>query len=217
MISKDRTVENVTTVQPGTCGSGVIKKGQFLRITDIEGGQVGDFVALKLGDPTEYLDCLYTNMANGRWKWNEGATIFTNHFNRMWVINDDKTGVHFTGGGFCSNDARRLFLDPNDTRHGCRDCLEAALVENGIESYFLQSTSCFNIFMNVEYQEDGSWPAKPPVTKAGDYIELRAEMDIFWALSACIWPSAISGTPTPLRVETLISDRELERRHLTRS
>ena len=160
------------------------------------------FVALKQNDPTEYLDCLYTNMANGRWRWNEGATIFTNHMDRMWVIIDDKTGIHFTGGGFCSNDARKLFLDPNDTTKGCRDCLEAALLENGIEPHFLQSTSCFNIFMNIKYNEDGTWPAQPPVTKAGDYIELRAEMDIFWALSVCIWPAVNSGDPSPLRIET---------------
>jgi hypothetical protein len=63
-------------------------------------------------------------MANGRWRWHEGGAIFTNHMNRMWLITDDKTGVHFTGGGFCSNDVRKLFLDPNDTKKGCRDCLE---------------------------------------------------------------------------------------------
>lgn len=203
MTSLTREVERVMTVEPGTCKSGTVKRGQFLRITDLKGGQVGDFVALKSGDSTEYLDCLYTNMANGRWRWNEGATIFTNHFNRMWLIVDDKTGVHFTGGGFCSNDARRLFLDPEDSTPGCRDCLEATLAQNGIDPRFLQSTSCFNVFMNVDYRPDGYWPALPPVTKPGDYIELRAEMDIFWALSCCIWPSANSGPPSPLQVETL--------------
>jgi uncharacterized protein YcgI (DUF1989 family) len=199
---KNRTLEKSTLANPGTCWSGKIKKGQFLRVTDIEGGQVADFVSLKQDDPTEFLDCLYTNMANGRWRWHEGATIFTNHMNRMWLIMDDKTGVHFTGGGFCSNDVRRLFLDPDDTKKGCRDYLEDAFSDNGIEPQLLQSTSCFNIFMNVEYNDDGSWPAKPPITKAGDYIEMRAEMDIFWALSVCTWPHVNSGDPSPLRIET---------------
>ena len=36
----------------------------------------------------------------------------------------------------------------------------------------------------------------------GDYIELRAEMDIYWVLSACVLPSANSGDPSPLLVET---------------
>ena len=200
-------LEQSVTVQPGTCESGVVKKGQFLRVTDVEGGQVGDFVALKLNDPTEYLDCAYTNWANNGWRWKQGATIFTNHMSRMWVINDDKTSIHFTGGGFCSNDARRLFIDPDDTARGCRDCLEDTFADNNIAPHHLRSTSCFNLFMNVEYMPDGSWSAKPPVTKAGDYIELRAEMDIFWAMSACTLPSANSGHPSPLLVEIYAHER----------
>jgi uncharacterized protein YcgI (DUF1989 family) len=81
--SKNRTLEKNSIVHPGNCLSGSIKKGQSLRVTDVEGGQVADFVSLKLNDHTEYLDCLYTNMANGRWRWHEGSTIFTNHMNRM--------------------------------------------------------------------------------------------------------------------------------------
>jgi len=199
---KHRILEESHIIQAGTCISGTLQKGQRFRIVDVEGGQVGDFVAQKYGDPTEYLDCAYTNWANIGWRWKEGATIFTNHMNRMWVITEDKTGVHFTGGGFCSNDARRLFIDPEDNTKGCRDCLEEVLAKDDIDPHLLQSTSCFNVFMNVEYLPDGSWLGKPPITQAGDYIELRAEMDIYWALSACLLPSANSGDPSPLRVET---------------
>jgi len=201
MTSSNRTRVSSVTLEPGTCGSGTVKKGQSLRVTDVDGGQVADFVSFRQNDPSEHFDCLYTNLANGRWKWEEGATLFTNHLKRMWVIKDDKTGVHFTGGGFCSNDVRR-FLDRSDTVKGCRDGLEATLSENGIAPHFLQATSCFNIFMNIVYKEDGTWPAMPPVTKPGDFIELRAEMDIFWALSVCVWTPVLAGAPSPLRIET---------------
>ena len=203
MSPSDRTLESSVVVPPGTCQSGTIRDGQYLRIVDVEGGQVGDFVAIKLDDPTEYLDCTYTNWANLGWRWKPGATIFTNHMKRMWVIREDRTRIHFTGGGFCSNDARRLFFDPKDETKGCRDCLEETFAENGIPPHHLQSTSCFNVFMNVEYSPDGSWLTRPPVTKAGDYIELKAKMDIFWALSTCIFAPVNSGKPSPLRVEIL--------------
>lgn len=202
MKSSNGTLQSSVTVQPGTCGSGEVKRGQRLRITDVEGGQVGDFVALKLNDPSEYLDCAYTNWANIGWRWKEGATIFTNHMERMWLITDDKTKVHFTGGGFCSNDARKLFIDPDDTTKGCRDRLQDVFADNDIPPHYLQSTSCFNLFMNVDYLPDGSWLSQPPITKSGDCIELRAEMDIFWALSVCILPGVNSGCPSPLLVET---------------
>ena len=201
MSSKLDLIDSVT-IQPGTARTGEIRKGQKLRIVDPEGGQIGDFIALNLSDPTEHLDCSYTNWANIGWRWKQGATIFTNHMNRMWVLSDDPTGIHFTGGGFCSNDARRLFIDAQDETKGCRDCLEEVLEERYIERHCLRATSCFNVFMNVDYLPDGTWDSKAPVTQAGDYVELRAEMDILWALSVCVIPFEINKTtPSPLRVD----------------
>lgn len=55
--------------------------------------------------------------------------------NRMWVIAEDKTEIHFTGGGFCSNDARRLFIGPDDNIKGCRDCLEEVLAKDNIDPH----------------------------------------------------------------------------------
>ena len=191
---------DVVTVQPHRYATGTLTKGQTLRIVDVEGQQVADFISIKLGDPTEYLDCAYTNMLHMRWKWREGTTISSNHMNPLWTITDDKVGVHFTGGGFCSRDARRLYLQ--DDQKGCRDLLEDALAEHGIEPHFLQSVSCFNVFMNLDYAPDGSWVAGLPLTKPGDYIDLRAEMDLLWAVSVCIWPAVNGGHPSPLRFET---------------
>ena len=188
----------------GTYVSGLVRQGEVLRITDVAGGQVGDFVAVNHADPDEHLDCAYTNWANMRWRWQQGATLFTNRMNRMWVIKDDPTGVHFTGGGFCSNDARRLFLDPEDTTPGCRDCLERAFLEQGLQPHQLRSTSCISLFMNVDYSAEGEWITHPPVTKAGDYIDLRAEMDIFWALSVCVFPGVNDGPPSALQVDILV-------------
>ena len=201
MASQLGLLLNSLTAQAHTHATGTLKKGQTLRIVDVEGKQVADFVSIKPGDPTEYLDCVYTNWLLSRWKWREGDTIFTNHMNPMWTITDDKLGNHYTGGGFCSRDARIRFV--NDHQKGCRDVLEDAFADHGIEPHYLQSVSCFNVFMTVDYSLDGAWVIKEPLTKAGDYIDLRAEMDLLWAVSVCFWPAVVNGaTPTPLRFET---------------
>jgi len=81
--------------------------------------------------------------------------------------------------------------------------LEDAFADHGIPAHYLQSVSCFNVFMNVDYAPDGRWQIREPVTKAGDYIDLRAEMDLMWAVSVCAWPEVVNGTkPTSLRFET---------------
>ena len=44
----------------------------------------------------------------------------------------------------------------------------------------------FNVFMNIAVESDGRTLAtKPAVSKPGDFITLRAEMDCIVALSAC--------------------------------
>ena len=56
----------------------------------------------------------------------------------------------------------------------------------------------FNAFMNAEGFEDGRFDTLEPVTKKGDYISLRAEMDLLVAVSAC--PFDLLYTPKPLQV-----------------
>ena len=200
MTSQPGTLIDTTTIQPHMGGSGTVKSGQTLRIVDVEGQQVADFVSIKLGDPTEYLDCVYTNWELGRFKWVEGDSIYTNHLNSMWTITNDKCGLHYTGGGFCSRDARIKYGKKDG--NGCRDTIEDQYIKNGIDPNLLQSVSCFNVFMGVEYGQDGGWKIHSPITQAGDHIDLRAEMDLMWMVSVCAWPEVVNGErPSPLRFE----------------
>jgi uncharacterized protein YcgI (DUF1989 family) len=200
MTSKLGRLVESTTIQPHRGGSGDVMKGQTLRIIDVEGQQVADFVTIRQDDPTEFLDCVYTSWDLGRYKWKEGDVIRTNLMNPMWTIVSDKTANHYTGGGFCSRAARRLYLN-NDER-GCRDVIQDVYRDHGYDPNLLQSVSCFNIFMTVTYAPTGEWTIGPPITKPGDYIDLRAEMDVTWMVSVCAWPEVVNGPkPTPLRFE----------------
>ena len=205
MTSQIGKMIHTHTAPAHTYAIGRLKKGQVLRIVDVDGQQVVDFVTLKLDDPTEYLDCVYTNWMLGRYKWHKGDAIYSNHLNPLWTIIDDTVDDHYTGGGFCSRDARIKFQV--DDQKGCRDTLEDAFSANGISPQHLRSVSCFNIFMNVAYTPDGRWEIGVPKSKAGDYIDLRAEMDVFWASSVCFWPAVVNGAkPSPLRFESYDGD-----------
>ena len=63
------------TVQPHHGASGVLQKGQRLRIVDLEGQHVTDFIAVKRDDPLEYQDMIYSNLENGRYQWQVGDTL----------------------------------------------------------------------------------------------------------------------------------------------
>lgn len=190
------------TYPPGAYATGHLKQGQTLRVIDLEGEQVAALIGLREGDPYEYLDCLYTNYVLGRWKWGKGDVIYTNEMNQLWTIVDDTVQVHY-GGGYCSRGMRIKYgIDSND---GCREVLQAALKVNGIDPRLLREISSFCIFMNAQYQSDGTWSVNRPKSKAGDHIDLRAEMDLLWAASVCSQPPVrrpVNGDrPTPMRFE----------------
>jgi uncharacterized protein len=66
---------------------------------------------------------------------------------------------------------------------GCREHLTAALAPYGIG--FAQVTDPFNVFMNTAIDEAGRMAIYTPLSTAGDHLELRAEMDLIVAVSAC--------------------------------
>jgi uncharacterized protein YcgI (DUF1989 family) len=201
----DFLVESLT-IEPDSGGSGVVKKGQTLRVTDIEGQQVGCFLSVTEEDPMEYTDCIYTNWRNGRYKWREGDFVYSNHMNPLWFIADDKTANHYTGGGFCSRDAFQHYCDSDQP--GCREILQSEYRKLGMDPNLLQSVSCIGLFMNVEYAPSGEWLVSEPITKSGDYIELCAATNLIWMTSVCGWPKVINGEkPTPLRFELYGSTR----------
>jgi uncharacterized protein len=42
-----------------------------------------------------------------------------------------------------------------------------------------------NLFMNVPFDADGRLDFAPPTSQAGQYVALRAEMDLVLVMSAC--------------------------------
>ncbi|MGE0520654.1 MAG: DUF1989 domain-containing protein [Candidatus Binatia bacterium] len=186
-------------IQPGHGGSGIAQKGQTLRITDVEGQQVADFCSFSLADPAEYCDVIYTTFAKRGWKVGEGDVMYTKEMRPLWTITRDTCGVHYWGGGFCSRALNRFV---GVDQHGCRDTITEAVAEHGLTPLHVSPSSCFNVFMNFPYGPEGRWEILRPTTTAGDYIDLRAEMPVLWAVSVCHFPGNCNGDqPTPLQFE----------------
>jgi uncharacterized protein YcgI (DUF1989 family) len=96
---------------------------------------------------------------------------------------DDTVRNHWGNmGGRCS---RRIYeLRDGDKGHrSCQENLAEALAPHGLTGDDI--VDVFNVFMNVELDAAGTFRILPPETKAGDYIDLRAEMNVLAAVSAC--------------------------------
>ena len=85
-----------------------LRRGETLRVIDVEGKQVADLVALSAADKGEKLSCVYSNVLNGTWKLTKGHRIFSNRANPMFLIAEDKVGLHYSGGGFCTEEVNYI-------------------------------------------------------------------------------------------------------------
>ena|SRR2546425_5107248 len=178
-----------------------VTSGQTIRVIDVEGQQVMDFVAYAWPDTTERLSTVWTNLLNGTWKITKGHSIYTNRSKPMFKIIEDKVQMNYTGGGFCTEESNFFRYGVRGTRN-CFDNLASAFGPRGIQPKDLHEGSCFNIFMNVAYDPDGTCGIRPPISKAGDYIDLEAQMDVLAGFSNCPQErNPCNGfNPTPMRV-----------------
>lgn len=181
-----------------------VAAGQRVKIIDLEGQQVSDFISFNRLDQRERL-AMYPSRAVARsWRLTKGHGLYSNLSNLMWTIEEDTVGENYCGGGFCNP-----YI--NEARYGAGDAptcwanFEAALKPYGIGSEALDFDACLNIFMTVTYEPDGEWGIKEPRSKAGDWIQLAAEMDQIVAISNCpqLHNPVNAGSLKPIEVQVI--------------
>ena len=110
-----------------------------------------------------------------------GDALYSNNRRAMLTILEDTSpGVHDTLLAACDN-YRYGLLGCTEYHDNCTDNLHAALTELGATAP--KTPSPLNLFMNIPWTESGGLSFEAPVTKPGDYILMRAEMDLIVAFS----------------------------------
>lgn len=179
-----------------------VRKGQVLSIIEIEGKQMADVVFLNANDYKEVFHAGWSaalNMMLGEGNMRKLKKLYSKppRDNVMLTVVDDPTGVHLAwNGGRCSRKIYEEFFKMPGHR-SCQDNLAEALAPYGISEDDVPDV--FNAFMNAEGFEEGRFDTLEPVTEKGDYISLRAEMDVLVGVSAC--PFDLLYTPRPLGIK----------------
>jgi uncharacterized protein YcgI (DUF1989 family) len=161
----------------------VLARGQTLRVIDPCGEQVSDLVAFALSDPAEWLSSGRTLDYNNTIYLTTGHHLYSNRSRIMLAIGEDTVGRHDFLYTPCSPETFTLIYKNPEYHPSCFENLTGALAEYGIPADRVPTT--FNIFMNVSLQTTGELAVLPPLSKAGDFIDLRAEMDLIIGLTAC--------------------------------
>jgi uncharacterized protein len=176
-----------------------LKRGQTLRIVDVEGKQVPDLVCFNLANPKERLSTNNSRLVQKRWLLTTGHALYSDEGNQMLTITDDTVGIHHASAGCCNEPANFLRYGERGTRN-CLDNLAAASSPLGFTVKDIPGAFC--PFMKVIQHEDGRYEIQEPDSRAGDYLDMRAEMDLFVAISNCPQDkNPCNGfNPTPLQV-----------------
>jgi uncharacterized protein len=179
-----------------------LAKGQRLKVTDPEGEQVADMLAIFAGDSREILSSGRTFDYQEKIYLSTGDTLFSNRSRPMLTILEDTVGRHDFLLTPCSADTFRIIYGDLRPHRGCFGNLAEALRPYGVGED--QIPACFNIFMNVELDgETGKISVKPPLSKANDSIVFRAELDVVIGLTACSAPQSNNYRFKPIRFEVL--------------
>jgi uncharacterized protein YcgI (DUF1989 family) len=175
-------VGRVVEIAPASAMAFEIDAGKSLRVVSVEGQQVGDFVAFNKVNLAERFSTGRTRSENGKVKISIGNKLYSNLCNVMFEITQDTCGIHDLLYPPCNRWVfeNRYKISPHD---GCEENLEKALSSWKITKSDIPDP--FNIFENSIVDGTGKLKIQAPVSTAGDYVELKAEMNCLVGISSC--------------------------------
>jgi len=180
----------------------LLKKGERLKITDIQGEQVSDFICFNPDDRKEYLSSGRTLDYAETILLTEGHSFYSNRSRVMVEMTEDTVGRHDFLLTPCSADTFRIIYGHQHPHRGCFGNLCEALAPFGILPDEIPVT--FNVFMHVTVNgENGKICVLPPKSRAGDYVVLKAKMDLIVGLTACSAEMSNNYSFKPIGYEVL--------------
>ena len=167
----------------------VLKRGQLLRITDLQGGANASLLLLNAAEKSERLNLPDSLKCQHTAKLTAGHCLYSDMGRVLAAITADTCGWHDSFGGVLNaTEVQEKYGNGNyqQLRNGFfRNGVDNLLVEMGKWNLNLQDLlMCLNLFSKVTVDSDGCFHFQPGNSKAGDYIELYAPMDTLVVLTA---------------------------------
>ncbi|OQP87404.1 urea carboxylase [Rhizobium rhizosphaerae] len=181
--------------------STVIRKGQTARIEDSYGQQAIDTLFYRADDTSERYSSQETMRAQNGAYLSAGTKIQSSEGRTMLTITADSCGRHDTAAGACSCESNTVrFGHGTKYLHACRDNFVAEVAKYGMGKRDIVPN--INFFMNVPISPNGGMTIVDGISAPGDYVELKAEMDVLMVISNCpqINNPCNGFDPTPIRV-----------------
>jgi urea carboxylase-associated protein 1 len=189
-------------IPAGGSWSAIVRRGEVLRIIDTEGQQGVDFLCYAAADPQERYHAANTMKRAGTLRLTTGHVLYSDVARPMMTVIEDSCGYHDTIAGCCSAPSNEMMYGVKNAP-GCRENFLAELAKHGLGRKDIVAN--LNFFCNVPVGPSNELAptvfANAP-SKPGDFIVLRAEMDVLAVISNCpqVNNPCSGGRPTSIEV-----------------
>ncbi len=188
-----------------------IPSGRTFRIVDLEGNQAADTLFFNAGDIADRYSAVDTIRAQGNVYLSCGSKLLTTSGQVLAEIVADTVGRHDTLGGACATESNTVrYALEKRTMHACRDSWLLAVAEHdGLGISKRDITHNINFFMNVPVTADGGLTFADGLSGPGQYVELRAAMDIVVLISNCPQLNNPCNAYNPTPIEFLVWETDV--------
>jgi uncharacterized protein YcgI (DUF1989 family) len=160
-----------------------LKSGQAIRLVNTHGTQVVDTWALAAGDTSEVLSVEHTRRMLYNLFPKQGDAFYSNRRSKMLLLEEDTApGRHDMLLAACDHWLYQHYGCPAGHR-SCSDNFHEALSAAGYKAVRLPNP--VNLWMNIPVLDNARLELRPSDSRAGDYVVLRALMDVIVVFSAC--------------------------------
>jgi len=165
-----------------------VKANETLRIALDEGFSTVSVVAWNAEDPTERMNLPDTVKVQWTTGLGKGRVIFSDMGKVMFSITEDSSGAHdvLMGGSTASSNAKKYAGQNGPDLRNTRDNFVLIATKSGLDKRDIPAALA--LFAPVRVDADGKFEWKPDLVSEGDYVDLRAEMDMIVGFSNCPHP-----------------------------
>jgi uncharacterized protein len=189
---------HIETIPGGWYWSTSLKTGDTIRIAQDQGPSAVSMIAWSAADTSERLNLPDTVKVQWTTAIAKGRVLFTDMGRVLFSVTEAASTAHdaLVGGSTAASNTANYDGDHRNTR----DNFILVAGKLGLERRDIPSAMTF--FAPVRVDADGKFAWREDLRVPGDYVDLRAEMDLIVALSNCPHPLDPSPAyaPNPVTV-----------------
>jgi urea carboxylase-associated protein 2 len=161
-----------------------LSPGEILRVAPRGAGSAVALAAWSAADTSERMNLPDTVKLQWTTELKKGRVIFSDMGRVMLSIVEDSSGAQYALTGGSTAATVQQYDDPK--LRNTRDNMVLAAAKLGLGRGDIPPL--FNLFAPVRVQAEGQFEWRGGMLKEGDWVELRAEMDLLIAISNCPHP-----------------------------